>query len=430
MSVKKKFSISFISRIISFIASFISFVIISRALGPESNGIYRYIMLIASTSYLITNLGIFESNNQRLALNKVDKNTTFLFNFFWATFIFILILILLIIYYYVSKSNLSTRILLIGIIYLLLYISNYSISSVITGMHKINEFNILNGLKLLLLLVAVILLKATSLLSIERILYSQILVSAFYLISGLFIVKPEIDFTLFKKEISLSYLKAVFRRGIIIYISNISTFLNYRLDMFLLKFFSNFRNIGLYSVAVSIVEKLWIIPESIRSIVFLEIAGKRKNENFVAQVTRIQLAFVIIVSIIFLISAKWFIPILYSDSYVESVEPFILLLPGVVFFSLSKVLASYFVGIDKIHINTISSVVGFLVNIIMNILLIPRFGIIGAAIATSISYSIGGIILLIQFTTIAKISVLNTLVIQKDDIYLIKSIHRKIIKKL
>lgn len=429
MSIKQKFSISLLSKIITFVTSFVTTIIISRTLGPESNGIYRYILLVISTSYLVANLGIIETSNQRLALQKISKDSAFLFNLVWSIIIFIFITLILTVYLSINPSSLKFQIIIIGIIYLLLSIFHFSISAILSGLHKINEFNILNGANFVILLFCIIILKMFFEITILSILLSQIFVALFYMIAAVIIIKPSINTVLFRKEITKAYLRGVFRRGIIIYLSNISTFLNYRLDMFLLKIFTNFRNIGLYSVAVSIVEKLWIFPESIRTIVFLEIAGKRKGEEFVSQVTRIQINLIALVSIILAISAKGLIPFLYSVNYQESIKPFVLLLPGVVFFSLSKILASYFVGIDKIHINTISSVVGFIVNLILNLFFIPRFGILGAAVSTTISYSIGGFILLYQFTTISKIPVCKTILIQKEDIQMIRIILNKLLKK-
>ena len=223
------------------------------------------------------------------------------------------------------------------------------------------------------------------------------------------------------KEINKNSIKDLFKRGIIIYFSNLSTFLNYRLDMFLLKIFSNFKNIGFYSIAVGLVERLWILPESIRNIVFLEIAGKRKDSEFMCIVTRITIFFVFVISLLLgLISFK-LIPLFYSNAYIKAIVPFNLLLPGVVFFSFSKILASFFYGKDMIYVNTISSIVSFIINLILNIFLIPKYGIIGASISTTSSYLIGGIIHIFYFKNFTGNNLIDILLIKKSDFILIKS---------
>ncbi len=422
MTITKKISISFITRALSFITAFIISILISRNLGPELFGLYKYILLLISTSYLLSNLGVFESNNQLLASIRIDKNNAIVINLIWSIFIYLFIISFLAIYLSINKDSfLSGKILLLCVIYLLLYIQNFSISYILIGINKINEYNVLSCLKLIIILLIIIFKILLKNFSIEFLLFIQIIVSFFYSIIIFFILKPNLNLECFMKEINKNSIKDLFKRGIIIYFSNLSTFLNYRLDMFLLKIFSNFKNIGFYSIAVGLVERLWILPESIRNIVFLEIAGKRKDSEFMCIVTRITIFFVFVISLLLgLISFK-LIPLFYSNAYIKAIVPFNLLLPGVVFFSFSKILASFFYGKDMIYVNTISSIVSFIINLILNIFLIPKYGIIGASISTTFSYLIGGIIHIFYFKNFTGNNLIDILLIKKSDFILIKS---------
>jgi O-antigen/teichoic acid export membrane protein len=128
-----------------------------------------------------------------------------------------------------------------------------------------------------------------------------------------------------------------------------------------------------------------------------------------------------LVSIILGVLASQLIPFIYSENYISSILPFILLLPGIVFFSLSKIIGSYFFAIDMTHYNAISSTIAFVINIVLNLILIPKIGIVGAAISTLISYSIGSLVHVFFFIQNTNTKNYNMFFINKQDIVLLKN---------
>ena len=64
-------------------------------------------------------------------------------------------------------------------------------------------------------------------------------------------------------------------------------------------------------------------------------------------------------------------------------------LPGISIFSIASILASYLAGVGLIEKNIYASIVSGIVTVILDIYLIPRIGINGASIATSLSYIVG-----------------------------------------
>ena len=96
--------------------------------------------------------------------------------------------------------------------------------------------------------------------------------------------------------------------------------------------------------------------------------------------------------------------------------PLLILLPGVIAISLGKVLCSYLGGIGKPVFATYASLAALIVNIGLNVLLIPKWGIAGAALATSISYSLDTVIIFIVFSKLAKIKPIDILVVKLEDI--------------
>lgn len=94
---------------------------------------------------------------------------------------------------------------------------------------------------------------------------------------------------------------------------------------------------------------------------------------------------VILAAILVLLAPKM-IPWLFGGEFVGALPAFFLLLPGVLAFSLTNVLASYIIGRGLPQYNTCIAGVSLVINIMLSIFLIPRWAILGAAVATSGSY--------------------------------------------
>jgi O-antigen/teichoic acid export membrane protein len=90
------------------------------------------------------------------------------------------------------------------------------------------------------------------------------------------------------------------------------------------------------------------------------------------------------------------------------------LAPGVLLYNFAIILGHYFSGIGKYHINTIASSIGLVVSVVLFISLIPAYAIKGAGIATSISYGVTSLVLLIIFVRESKISAIEFIPGKKD----------------
>ena len=79
-----------------------------------------------------------------------------------------------------------------------------------------------------------------------------------------------------------------------------------------------------------------------------------------------------------------------------------ILAPGVLVYNFSIILGHYFSGIGKYHINTIASGTGLVVALILFFILIPRYVTLGAGIATSISYAVTSLVVVLFFIRESK----------------------------
>src|SRR5262249_21130912 len=80
--------------------------------------------------------------------------------------------------------------------------------------------------------------------------------------------------------------------------------------------------------------------------------------------------------------------LIYSPAFTEAVGPLRWLLPGIFTATIGKVLVAELLARKKVHFTVWMGGIAAPVNIAANLVLVPRLGILGASLASSISYSL------------------------------------------
>ncbi|MFH0946844.1 MAG: oligosaccharide flippase family protein [Planctomycetota bacterium] len=157
--------------------------------------------------------------------------------------------------------------------------------------------------------------------------------------------------------------------------------------------------VAFYAIAVSLVALVQLLPESFATALFPKLAGLPEDQvgPFTARVSRSTLFTTLVMVIGMALISGLFVPFAYGAEYASSVRPLLILLPAVVFLSIYRVLARYFVSLARQTVNIVTQTVSVVVNIGLNLVLIPRHGIAGAAIASVISYGLEAVVIWIAF---------------------------------
>jgi len=182
--------------------------------------------------------------------------------------------------------------------------------------------------------------------------------------------------------------------GMICHFSNVMTFFNYRLDMFLVNGMSVKAQVGFYSSSVGLVEKLWLVSQ-VASTVLLPKIVKETSESarryLTMHIAGIVLLLSSVAAAILWVVAPLLVRFLWGIDFLPAVPMLRFLLPGIVALAVGRVIASDLAARGKPHYNIICAGLALMVNIGSNIVLIPKMGGAGAAVATSISYMVGSI---------------------------------------
>lgn len=169
-----------------------------------------------------------------------------------------------------------------------------------------------------------------------------------------------------------------------------------RLDIFLVNFFSGPGQLGVYVVAYSVAEFLLTVPSIYSRAAFSSaaVSGGRSGFGVSNSALRQALLLMAAAGLLLALVMRPFISAVYTPEFLTAVAPALLLIPGVVLFGLSSLLGNIFTGYSRPQEPAKAAALACAVTIALDLLLIPRFGIMGAAAASVAAYGAGTIWLL------------------------------------
>jgi O-antigen/teichoic acid export membrane protein len=420
-SFSKDSLITFLSEVLIFIFGFAASIILARILGPTGKGIYSLILLIPGLLLTFGSFGIESANvyfvgSRKYKIEDIVSNSLIL-AFFLSVFLILIFLV-------ISQLNFFQdfiRTNQIPILYLWLAVLIIPLSlllgffrNILRGKGDITDYNKVRILESAIFLIGIIFFLMIFQKNIFGAVLSYLLSIICACLLNVFLIRKitQIRFYLTKNLLrdSLIY-------GGKVYLANAMSFLNYRLDMLLIALFLTPAAVGFYSIAVGIAEKLFIISGTLAGVLFPKISSLSSGEasDFTPKVSRHTFFLMIVASLFLAILAQPLIKILFGVNFLPSVLPLLILLPGIIAFGIGGVLAADLSGRGRPEFAFYSSFACLIVNIILNIIFIPKWGIGGAALASSISYWIDTLIILLVFLKISQKSLSEILIIKKED---------------
>lgn len=231
---------------------------------------------------------------------------------------------------------------------------------------------------------------------------------------GLVLVRREVPLRI---GLDRQILRTFFNFGIRGYAANLMMFLNYRLDALIVNGLAGVVSLGYYSIATAMAETLWYGANGFALVMFPHVSSlDRKEANRVTPVVCRNAVFMTLIGalVMFAVSRE-LILFVFGPGMLPALNPLWLLLPGIVTLTTAKVLSSYLSGIGKPTYSTYIAAFTVTLTIALDLLLIPRYGINGAAAASSIVYTCTAIVTVWFFRHESGAGLLETLVIRPED---------------
>ncbi len=261
-------------------------------------------------------------------------------------------------------------------------------STILQGLQHIVTVNLVNLAKVALTLALTLLLVIGLQLSLIGALVASLGAGAVAaMVTGALLRREGATFT---PLWDLSVMRPTFSFGLRGHIGNVLQFFNYRLDVFIVNYFLGPASVGIYIVSVMVTELLWYLPNAVGFVIFPKAAATRPEalNAFTPRVFRITLGLTALGALGLAVIGKPLIQVIFSSAFISAYVPMLVLLPGVILLGGAKVLTNEIAGRGYPHYNSVNSGLALVLTVVLDLILIPRHGIVGAAVASSVAYAV------------------------------------------
>jgi O-antigen/teichoic acid export membrane protein len=198
---------------------------------------------------------------------------------------------------------------------------------------------------------------------------------------------------------------------------NLAAFFNYRLDVFIVNYYLDPAQVGLYAVGVVVSEALWQIPQA--AAIALTPRTARTLDSGATEFTCFIMRQVLLISVasglLLAILSPLLVPLIFGVAFTSSVSVIWWILPGTIALSLAKVASADFAARSKPEYSSLYSFAALLATVALDFTLIPRMGIRGAALASSVAYALDAVLLLATLHYQLKVTWMALLIPQAAD---------------
>ncbi len=377
-------------------------IMTARLLGPEGKGIVAVLILCPTLLFTIGHLSIYRVLTTHISLGKRSlRDYCGTVAFFILGITVLLVGFFLLFYFlcpplFIKNIGLSVILLALGILPFFLMIQIFS--SILQTQEKIRQMNAVSIAQSVGALTSIIIFVFLLHQGVPGVILSYFianLFSALLAINFVFRISPWPWYFNFK------LLKELVADGVKLHVGVIAVFLFLKIDQLMLSYYKQNASVGYYTISVSLSEILLLIPLAIQNVFYAKISQLLANKEDMADKTLLvykhNLLLLLVFSVVLLLTAKPLIKIFYGEAFMPSLRPFFILLPGAFFLYLNNVLTNYLVGRKLFLLIALITTLAAILNIGLNIVFIPPYGISGASLASTITYVLVGMAMLSSF---------------------------------
>lgn len=402
-------------------------IITGRLLSPSENGVISALLVYPSIFMVFGSLGIRQSTTYFVGkeifdLVKIRRAITQI----WVITTTICMVVCYLLIKFFTKSIHDDRLIFAAISAIPFSLYNTYASGIYLGKNEIQKFNkinwIPNFITFIFTIILIYFLKLDVFGALLAILCGHIAIFLVLIFKNDFLSH-------FSLNIEKEVIKKMLSLGIVYALSLLVSMLNYKIDVILLEKLSTNYQLGIYTKGTSLVQYLWQIPTLFSTIIFARSAVSKNDNSFsvkVCQLLRISLVVISIVSLILIFLSKYVILLLFGEKFLDSVIVMQILLPGVVLLTVFKVMNMDLAGKGKPWISMQSMIIPLIFNVIFNIYFIPKYGSVGAALSSLITYSMASFFFLHFYSRETNIKVREILNFRKSDFEPLVDIYKKI----
>ena len=372
--------------IIKLIISFILSIFIARTFGPTKFGQINYVLAVISILQVIVIFGfediILKDFGLEIKPDNTILRTVFLLRFFFAIFAYLLGIFLF--YYFFDRSLLKTY-LILGLEFFCFIFYAYK-----------QWFQIKSLNKYVVLASQISFIVTTTLRIFYLIFFDNLYLYACILLMGL-LIEDLVLFISFEqcKDSSVrhfdnEYAKKLLNSSWPLLLQNIAAIIYIRIDQIMVGKMLSISDVGIYSIGVTISELVYFIPNAIANAFYPKVAEAKKTENdyksVAIRIGQMNVAVCLAFALFCTLIVPFLVTMVYGDAYSAAGRVIQIHSWAGIFVGIGCATGSVFIFEGKQKRLLASSIFATILNVILNYLFIPLWGVNGAAIATLLSY--------------------------------------------
>jgi len=182
--------------------------------------------------------------------------------------------------------------------------------------------------------------------------------------------------------------KATIKYGLRFYIPLMAAILIFRVDLLFVNHFRGAAEAGVYAVASQVANLLIMLPGVIATLLFPRVAfAQDPRGEFAIQVTR-HISLLMLITCAATAVGSFLLPLVYGPRFADATIQLLILLPGVCLIGIESVLVQHFTGTGLPLAIPVFWLITLAVTVGLNLALVPVFGARGAALTSTLSYSL------------------------------------------
>lgn len=381
----------FLERLLRIAISFVVTIYVVRYLGPKDFGLYSYILSFSWLFASLSSLGLESITTREIVKNPAKKDeingSVFFLRLVGSVVTIFLTGLTLII---IGEETYTAILILIAsgsFIFQSFSVIEYYFRGTVEAKYNTYALSasviLSSALKILF-----IFLKAPLIYFVFAVVFEYIALAA-----GLVLVYYSKKFSIFHWKYSKNLAISLFNDSWPLALSGIVVMVYMKIDQVLIKNMMSEEAVGFYAAAVRICEAWYFIPVTLCNAIFPAIVNaKNVSEEFYNN--RMQklydlLAWLAIgIAIPVTLFSNQIIELLFGNEFSQSAPVLTIYIWAGVAVFLGVASSQYLINENLTRLAFSRNVVGMIINILLNLILIPNYGIIGSAVATFISYSV------------------------------------------
>ena len=425
----------FTRQVLSFVVGIGVSIIVARYLGPKGKGILSTLLTFSSFHYALFFLGTPTALQYFIASRKYQiKEIIGTFCAFTLSFYFPLTFLLIILAPYLTSSFLKGVPSLLLRVSLLVSLTGYFVplGSTLSALRRYKFLFLMDTVSLLLRLALLssflIILKW----GVWGAFASDWLLTPISIALSFHFLNDVVHLSFFSPRLNILIIKNMLMYGILNFVAGILWRVNARFDVFFVNTYWGASAVGLYMTGVNYTELMRLFSDAISYVLFPQVSSIPSEEarKLTSLLTRLLLLYYLVLAPIIYLLAPLIIPFFFGSAFRPSVSVIPYLLPGIISWMYYGLLGQHFLGRGFPQYNLYGNLTGSIFTILLDFLLIPRWGIIGASIASSIAYTLTFLVVLHFFKKLEKLSLSEIFLPRKNDLIVFIGKLKEIVKTI